>query len=108
MMLTRSRHWKGSTLDGRTSTLTERPSLSRRLTRCVPIKPEAPVTIALAGAMFPHRLAVMFYLAHGNLRGVSRICGEIAIPACGQIHSAGERQWRPPAEQRAGLGAVEM
>src|SRR5579872_7030499 len=72
------------------------------------MKPEAPVTSALAGDMIPQGVAVMFDLSGSDLRSGARICGEIAIPTCGQFHRLGEGEWRNPAEQRARLGTVEM
>src|SRR5579883_1646253 len=108
MMLTRSSHSGGSRLDDRTSTMTRLPSLSRRVTICAPTKPDAPVTSALAGAMRPHGVAVMLDLPQRDLRGISRIGGEVPIPAGGQVHGLGKRQRRRPAQERSRLGAVEM
>src|SRR5579872_5267210 len=72
------------------------------------MKPEAPVTSALAGDMIPQRVTVMFDLSGSDLRSGARISGEIAIPTCGKFHRLGEREWRSPTEQRARLGTIEM
>src|SRR5581483_12256952 len=72
------------------------------------MKPEAPVTSALAVDMVPHGFAVLFDLSHCDLRGPVRARGKIAIPARGEFDRLGKRQWRPPAQQRTGLAAVKM
>src|SRR5690242_3769778 len=72
------------------------------------MKPEAPVTSALATGMAPHGFTVLIDLLVGALRSPVGTSGKVAVPIGRQFDGIDKCQRRCPAEQRARLGAVEM
>src|SRR5579864_269871 len=72
------------------------------------MKPEAPVTSALAADMIPQGFPVSLNLLGGDLRGFFGVRGIVAIPTCRQLDGAGKRQGRYPSQLRSRFRAVEM